>query len=134
MKPKHLLSEYLNGKISGEELRTWLAKDTSREARDILEILNMDDACRDALVDFAPPLDASERLAERISTVESWIPPQEEAEEPQPSKSWISRLIPAFDVAGHSKPDARPKKYRKPTARKKVRSRKKSSTRKKEKR
>lgn len=133
MKPKQLLGDYLSGKISGEELRTWLSKDKCREARNALEILNMDDACRNALADFAPPSDAPERLAGKISAVESWIPPMEEAEEPQPSRRWVSRLIPAFDVAGHSKPDARPKKRRKSTARKKARSRKKPSTRSKEK-
>ena len=133
MKPKHLLSDYLNGRISGQELRTWLAKDTSREARKTLEILNMDDACRAALVDFAPPLDAPECLAEKIGAVESWIEPQEQAEESAPSKGWLSKLVSALDVVGHGKPDEPQKKGKKTATRKKARQRKRNSPRRKKK-
>lgn len=134
MKPQQLLSDYLNGKISGEELRTWLAKDISREARQTLAILTMDGACRDALVDFAPPLDAPERLAEKIGAVESWIQSEEETEVSQPSRNWFSNMVPAFDVVGHSKPDASSKQHKQAPARKKTRSRQRRSKRSKKRR
>jgi hypothetical protein len=129
MKPKHLLSDYLNGRISGQELRAWLAKDTSREARKTLEILNMNDAYRDALVDFAPPLEAPEHLAEKIGAVESWIEPQKQTEESAPSRGRLSKLVPALAVVGHSKPDEPQKKRKKPATRKKARQRKNNSSR-----
>jgi hypothetical protein len=138
MKPKHLLSDYLNGRISGERLRTWLAKDTSREARETLAILNVDDSCHRALLDFAPPTDAAERLADKVGAVESWVESADQADESGPSKSWLSRLIPALDVAGHSKPgklqrkrkkSVTHKKRNKPATRQKTRPPKKRSTR-----
>jgi hypothetical protein len=128
MNPRHLLSDYLNGRISGEELRDWLAKDNSREARETLAILNVDNSCRNALLDFAPPLEAPERLAEKVGTVESWVEPADQPEEPEPSKGWISRLVPALDVAGHSQSENPPKKRKKAASRKKA---KKSATQKK---
>ena len=142
MKPKHLLSDYLIGRFSGEELRTWLAKDISREARETLAILNVDDSCHKALLDFIPPPDAPERLADKVGTVEFWVESAYQADESEPSKSWLSRLIPALDVAGHSKPGKSQRKRKKPVThkngnkpatRKKTRPPKKHSTRSKKK-
>jgi hypothetical protein len=119
MKPKHLLSDYLNGRISGEELRTWLAKDTSRAARETLAILKVDDSCHRALLDFAPPPDAPGRLADKVGTVESWVESADQADEPEPSKGWLSSLTPALDVAGHGKPGKPQRKRKKPVTHKK---------------
>jgi hypothetical protein len=120
MNPQHLLSDYLNGRISGEELRTWLAKDTSREAQETLAILNVDESSRNALLDFAPPLDAPERLAEKVGAVESWIEPADQPEEPEPAKGWLSQRAPALDVVGHGKPGKPTRKRKKVVARKKA--------------
>jgi hypothetical protein len=114
VKPKHLLHDYLNGRISGEELRTWLAKDTSEEARETLQILNTDDGCRNALKEFAPAPDAPQRLAERVVAVDAWVQAEDEAKEAASSKEWFFKLVPAMDVVGHSKPESTKRKSKKP--------------------
>lgn len=129
MKPRQLLHEYLNRRASGEELRLRLAKDNSREARKIVEILNMEESCRNVLKEFGPPVDAPQRLVEKVVAVESWIQAEDQEQESVPSKGWFSRLMPALDVVGHSKPDKTEKRSKKLRADKKTRLRRKSSSR-----
>jgi hypothetical protein len=100
MKPKQLLNDYLRGGLTGEELRTLLANDKSREAGLALAILNMDDNGRKALGAFSSPPGAAERLAEKVASIESWVETQ--AQERPPSRNWFQRLIPAMDVVGHN--------------------------------
>ena len=126
MKPKQLLNDYLYGGISGEELRTSLAKEKSREARQALEILNMDDSGRKALREFSPPSGAAERLAEKVTAVGTWMEAEAHAQEGPPSRNWLMRLVPAMDVAGHSQPEKTKKRRTKSTATKKKRSKRKS--------
>ncbi len=126
MNPKQLLNEYFSRRISGKELRARLAQDNSRESRKILAILNIDESCCNVLKEFAPAPYAPQRLVEKVVAVESWIQAEEQVQERGPSRGWLSRLMPAFDVVGHSRADKTKKKSKEPPARKRTRSRKKS--------
>lgn len=127
MKPKQLLNDYLGGGISGEELRTLLAKDKSREAGLALAILNMDDNGRKALGAFSPPPGAAERLAEKVASIESWMETQ--AQERPPSRNWFQRLIPAMDVVGHSQSEKTKNRLKKSRATKTKRTKRNSPPR-----
>jgi hypothetical protein len=124
MKPKQLLNDYLCGYISAEELRTLLAKDKSRGARQALEILNMDDSGRKGLREFSPSPGAAERLAEKVAAVETWTQAEAQAQEGAPSRNWFLRLVPAMDVVGHGHSERAEKRPKKSKAIKKTRSRK----------
>lgn len=113
MKAQQLLNDYLSGGISGEELRTLLAKDERPEARQVLEILNMDDVGRKTLGQFNSPPGVAERLAEKVAAVETWIEAKTQVQKCSPSRDWFPTLVTSVDVVGHSqseKAKKRPKK------------------------
>jgi hypothetical protein len=128
MKLKQLLYDYYNHRISGDELRTRLAKAPAHETRKALAILNVDEVCRKALLDFAPDLRAADRLAKKIGSVEAWATQEDQKIlVPDSSKPWLFRLMPALDVIGHSQLDKLPKKRKVSPSVKKKRSGKKAA-------
>jgi hypothetical protein len=101
MRPKELLSQYFSGLIGAKELKIRLAEDSSREAREVLEMLKVEEISRRTLSNFQPQTNAHERLVEQVASVESWIQPSRRQNTGTWSISWLSNSTPAFDVVGH---------------------------------
>ena len=104
MKSVAFLQEYWNERLSGEDVRMQLAKDESRQAREALEILSMEESCRGLLKAFEPNAESVERLVEKVVAVESWVPLAVQGRETKlaPSKRWFSTALADLDVVGHS--------------------------------
>jgi hypothetical protein len=112
MKPKILFREYLNQRLTGEELQLRLAKDSSRDASELREILNMEESCRHVLREFAASAEARQHLVEKVVAVESWIRDKVQQQNPAPSPLF-TRILPAFDVVGHATAGKKTKKRQK---------------------
>jgi hypothetical protein len=104
MKPNAFLQEYWNERLSGEDLRMQLAKDDSRQAREALEILSVEESCRGLLKAFGPSPEIVERLVEKVVAVESWVPLVVQGRKTKlaPSNRSFSGAVAALDVIGHS--------------------------------
>jgi hypothetical protein len=104
MKPDIFLQEYWNERLSGVDLRMLLAKDDSRQAREALEILSVEESCRGLLKGFGPTPETVDQLVEKVVAVESWVPLKVQGRRTKlsPSNRLFSSAIAALDVIGHS--------------------------------
>jgi hypothetical protein len=126
MKPKELLSEYLNSRLSSADLRTRLASDNSRDAQATLKMLEVEDTCRNALSKLQPADEGAEQLVDMVLTADNWVRVPDQKQEGM--RGWFAGLVPAMDVGGRMKPEKTAKKSAKPkTGKKKTQPRKKSS-------
>lgn len=120
MKRMDRTRDYFAGRLSAGEMKKKLKTGSERSAQELVSLIQFDEFGRNLLSGLAPPEGAAERLSQRIISADTWMDQATQAREASPSRKWLGKLTPAFDVAGHGLP-ARQKPKRKPKPKKKPR-------------